>query len=431
MIDRYKIKKIADLFSLQKRYETFLDIELANIKALVQLRVVPKSDYDKIKRLAKVNVKRINEIEKHTKHDMIAFTRQIGECLGSEKRWFHYGLTSSDVVDTAMSVLYAEATDMLIDDINALLKAYKVKALKYKTTPCIARTHGMHAEITSFGLKFVRFYDELNRNKQRLIEAKDQLCLVKLSGAVGNFAMINPKVQELVAKELKLNTPKIATQIIARDNHTNYLNVLALIAAALENACVEFRNLSRNEIGEVAEYFDKNQKGSSAMPHKHNPISFENICGLGRLIKGYAMSSYENIPLYHERDISHSSFERIAFPDAINLTSYILQRMTKTIDELVVFDYSIKRNIGLTKGVVFSERVLTALINKGMSREDAYDLIQAIAKDTLEGKFANFEHGLWNSDIVKQYLNKNDLKKLFDPSYFVRNVDLIYKKAGI
>ena len=431
MIDRYNIKKISELFSLQNRYKTFLDIELANVKALVQLKVVPKSDYDKIKKQAVVNVRRINEIEKQTKHDLIAFTRQIGENLGAEKRWFHYGLTSSDVVDTAMSVLYSQATDMLLEDIDALLKAYKTKALKYKTTPCIARTHGMHAEITSFGLKFVRFYDELNRNKQRLIEARDQLCLVKLSGAVGNFAMVNPKVQELVAKELKLNTPMIATQIIARDNHTNYLNALALIAAALENACVEFRNLSRNEIGEVAEYFDVNQKGSSAMPHKHNPISFENICGLGRLIKGYAMSSYENIPLYHERDISHSSFERVAFPDAINLTSYILQRMTKTVNELVVFDYSIKRNIGLTKGVVFSERVLTALINKGMVREEAYDLIQRIAKDTIEGKFANFEHGLWDSDVVKQYLNKADLTRLFDPSYFVRNVDLIYKKVGL
>ena len=431
MIERYNVKKIAELFTLEKRYKTFLDIELANIKALVQLKIVPKSDYDKIKRLAKINVSRIKAIEKETKHDVIAFTRQIGEKLGKEKRWFHYGLTSTDVVDTAMSVLYAKATDILIEDIDKLLKAYREKALKYKHTPCIARTHGMHAEITSFGLKFVRFYDELNRNKQRLLEAKDQLCLVKLSGAVGNFAVVNPKIQDLVAKELKLQTPKIATQVISRDNHTNYLNALALIASALENASIEFRNLSRNEIGEVAEYFDKNQKGSSAMPHKHNPISFENICGLGRLIKGYAMSSYENIPLYHERDISHSSFERIAFPDAINLTSYILQRMAKTIKELVIFDYSIKRNIGLTKGVVFSQRVLTALINKGATREQAYDTIQQIANDTLEGKYASFEHGLRNNPFVKKYLTKKELSKLFDPSYFLRNVQLIYKKVGI
>mgnify|MGYP004443770567 FL=1 len=305
MIARYNVKKISDLFTLENRYKTFLQVELDNIKALVLLKIIPNSDYLRIKKLAKINLPRINELEKVTKHDVIAFTRSITEKLGKEKSWFHYGLTSTDVVDTTMSILYAKATDLLIEDIDKLLEAYKTKAHQYKNTPCIARTHGMHAEITSFGLKFVRFYDELNRDKERLLRAKEELCLVKVSGAVGNFAVTNPRVQNYVAKILNLKFPKISTQVINRDNHTNYLNALALIAAHLENVAVEFRNLSRNEIAEVAEFFTEGQKGSSAMPHKHNPISFENICGLARLIRGYAMSSYDNIPLYHERDISH------------------------------------------------------------------------------------------------------------------------------
>ena len=431
MIARYNVKKISDLFTLENRYKTFLQVELDNIKALVLLKIIPNSDYLRIKKLAKINLPRINELEKVTKHDVIAFTRSITEKLGKEKSWFHYGLTSTDVVDTTMSILYAKATDYIIEDINNLLDAYRKKALEFRSLPCIARTHGMHAEITSFGLKFVRFYDELNRDKERLLRAKEELCLVKVSGAVGNFAVTNPRVQNYVAKILNLKFPKISTQVINRDNHTNYLNALALIAAHLENVAVEFRNLSRNEIAEVAEFFTEGQKGSSAMPHKHNPISFENICGLARLIRGYAMSSYDNIPLYHERDISHSSFERIAFPDAMNLTCYILERMTKTIDNLVIFKKNVEKNVNLTKGVVYSQRVLTELVKKGVSREEAYDTIQKIAAETLEGKHDLFVMGLLKNKLITDNFTKIELLKLFDPKYYLRNIDIIYKNVGI
>ncbi|HAS56287.1 MAG TPA: adenylosuccinate lyase, partial [Firmicutes bacterium] len=336
MIERYNVKEISDLFTLENRYKTYLEIELANVEALAYLGIVPNEDYLKIKEKAKVDVNRINELELLTKHDVIAFTRSIDENLGEEKRWFHYGLTSTDVVDSAMSLIYRKSVDILLKEINNLLETYKEKALQYKDLPCIARTHGMHAEISSFGLKFARFYDELVRNKDRLVLASEELCLIKLEGAVGNFAFANIDVENFVAKKFNLNTPNIATQVIARDNHTNFLNSLALIATHIENVSTEFRNLSRNEINEACEYFSKNQKGSSAMPHKHNPISFENMTGLARLIRGYAFSSYDNISLYHERDISHSSNERIIFPDSLILTTYIIKRMNQTIKNLVV-----------------------------------------------------------------------------------------------
>lgn len=431
MIDRYDIKEISELFSLENRYKTFLDIELANLEALVNLNIVPKDDFDKISKKAKVDVNRINELELSTKHDVIAFTRSIDENLGEEKRWFHYGLTSTDVVDSAMSIIYKKATDILIKEIDDLLEVYKVKALEYKDLACIARTHGMHAEITSFGLRFARFFDELNRDKERLISATNELCLIKLEGAVGNFAFANTEVEKFVANKFNLNNPKIATQVIARDNHTNYLNALAFIATHIENVSIEFRNLSRNEINEACEYFSKNQKGSSAMPHKHNPISFENMCGLARLIRGYAFSSYDNIALYHERDISHSSNERIIFPDALTLTTYIIRRMNKTISNLIVNKEKIHENIYLTKGVVFSERVLTYLVSIGVSREEAYDNIQKIANEVFEKPDNNFKKCLKSNYFIRKYISEEDIDKLFDEQYFLRNVDYIYKRVGL
>ena len=430
MIERYNIKELEDIFSLENRYKTFLEIELVNLEALVNLNIVPKEDYFKIKNKAKVDVNRINELEQLTKHDVIAFTRSIDENLGEEKRWFHYGLTSTDVVDSAMSILYSEATDIILKDIDNLLNAYKEKAIKYKYLPSIARTHGMHAEISSFGLRFARFFDELNRNKERLIKAKDELCLIKLEGAVGNFAFINKEVEKFVANKFNLKYPNIATQVIMRDNHTNYLNVLALISSHIENVSIEFRNLSRNEINEVSEEFSKTQKGSSAMPHKHNPISFENMCGLSRVIRGYAFSSYDNIPLYHERDISHSSSERIIFPDALILTSYILRRMTKTINNLVIHEDNIKKNIYLTHGIVFSQKVLTRLIEIGLNREIAYDNVQRISNLCFELNI-DFKELLISDQFISKYLNKEEIERIFDESFYLRNVDYIYKRCGL
>lgn len=430
MISRYNVKEIEDIFSLENRYKTFLEIELASLEAHVQLGIVPKEDYLKIKEKAHIDLDRINELEAIHKHDVIAFTRSIDEQLGEEKRWFHYGLTSTDVVDSALSINYAKAYQIIDKDIDALLETYREKAIEYKNLPCIARTHGMHAEITSFGLKFVRFYDELRRNKERLKKAKEELCLIKLEGSIGTFSFLDPRVETFVASKFNLNYPSFATQVIARDNHTNFLSVLALIAEEINNAAMELRNLARNEINEVNEYFSSNQKGSSAMPHKHNPISLENICGLSRLEKGYALSSYENIPLFHERDISHSSNERIIFPEAFITLSYILRRMNRTVSKLIVNKENIQKNIDLTYGIIYSQRVLTALVEKGLSREKSYDLVQSLALKSYNNK-TEFKEILKNNKEITDIFSLEEIDGLFDPKFYFRNIDYIYSRCKI
>lgn len=430
MISRYNVKEIEDIFSLENRYKTFLEIELASLEAHVQLGIVPKEDYLKIKERAHIDLDRINELEAIHKHDVIAFTRSIDEQLGEEKRWFHYGLTSTDVVDSALSINYAKAYQIIDKDIDALLETYREKAIEYKNLPCIARTHGMHAEITSFGLKFVRFYDELRRNKERLKKAKEELCLIKLEGSIGTFSFLDPRVETFVASKFNLNYPSFATQVIARDNHTNFLSALALIAEEINNVAMELRNLARNEINEVNEYFSSNQKGSSAMPHKHNPISLENICGLSRLEKGYALSSYENIPLFHERDISHSSNERIIFPEAFITLSYILRRMNRTVSKLIVNKENIQKNIDLTYGIIYSQRVLTALVEKGLSREKSYDLVQSLALKSYNNK-TEFKEILKNNKEITDIFSLEEIDELFDPRFYFRNIDYIYSRCKI
>lgn len=430
MIDRYDIKEISSIFSIESRYNYFLKIELAVLEAYVKLNIIPEEDYLNIVNKAKVNVDQINEFEKIYKHDVIAFTRSIDTLLGDEKRWFHYGLTSTDVVDSASSLMYNDAINIVIKDIETLLNTYKELAIKYKNIPCIGRTHGVHAEITSFGLKFVRFYDELNRNLSRLKLAKDELCLIKLQGSIGTFAFIDPQIEVLVANKFNLKNPKVATQVIARDNHSFFLSILSLIGEHLNNVALEFRNLSRNEINEVNEYFSINQKGSSAMPHKHNPISFENISGLSRLLKGYYLSSLENIPLFHERDISHSSNERIMFPDALITTSYILRRMNNTLSKMVINLDDINKNISLTHNVIYSQRILQELINKGNNREDSYDLIQSLIKYTLANDL-DFKDVILNNEIINKYFLKEEIVSLFDYRYYLKNIDYIYKRVGI
>lgn len=430
MISRYNVKEIEDIFSLENRYKTFLEIELASLEAHVQLGIVPKEDYLKIKEKAHIDLDRINELEAIHKHDVIAFTRSIDEQLGEEKRWFHYGLTSTDVVDSALSINYAKAYQIIDKDIDALLETYREKAIEYKNLPCIARTHGMHAEITSFGLKFVRFYDELRRNKERLKKAKEELCLIKLEGSIGTFSFLDPRVETFVASKFNLNYPSFATQVIARDNHTNFLSALALIAEEINNAAMELRNLARNEINEVNEYFSSKQKGSSAMPHKHNPISLENICGLSRLEKGYALSSYENIPLFHERDISHSSNERIIFPEAFITLSYILRRMNRTVSKLIVNKENIQKNIDLTYGIIYSQRVLTALVEKGLSREKSYDLVQSLVLKSYNNK-TEFKEILKNNKEIVDIFSLEEIDELFDPRFYFKNIDYIYSRCKI
>ena len=361
MIDRYAIKEIEDIFSLKNRYETFLKVELSVLKAYVELGIVPENDYLKIKEKAKVDVDKINELEKETKHDVIAFTRSLSLELGEEKKWIHYNLTSTDVVDTSLSYNIKEANEIIIKALKELEETLNNLAKKYEYTPIIGRTHGIHGEVTSFGLKWALFLDELKRDITRLNFERENVEVVKISGTVGNFANLPYELEELVAKELKLNRPAISTQVLSRDRLAGYVNVLALIASLFEKIATEIRHLSRTEVNEVNEYFSKNQKGSSAMPHKRNPVGSENICGLSRIIKSSQMIALENNILWHERDISHSSNERIYLPDDISLIIYLSRRLNNILKNIVVHEDKMKEDIFSTYGVIFSGRVLMVL----------------------------------------------------------------------
>ena len=427
MIDRYLAKEMKVLFSDENKFSTFLDVELAVIEAYVALGVIPKSDYLKIKEKAHIDLSRIAELEEITKHDVIAFTRSISEQLGEEKKWVHYSLTSTDVVDSSWSLLYHQGNEYIKNAYEKLLKAIKEKALLYKYQPIMGRTHGMHAEITSFGLKWVLFYDELNRDLRRFNEESKNLEMIKLSGAVGNYANIPLEVEKFVAQKFHLDSPLIATQVLSRDRHAGYVFSLSAIASTLEKLALEIRHLSRSEIKEVEEGFTKGQKGSSAMPHKRNPIASENICGCARIMKSYVSVALENNLLWHERDISHSSAERIMFPDAISLIYYMIQRMTKIIENLVVYPEQMEHNIHLTYDVIFSGNVLQKLIQKGLSREKGYDLIQPLTFLALERK-VSFEKILNESQEVLLYLTKEEIHACFDVSYYLKHVDDIYQR---
>ena len=383
MIDRYVSKEMTNLFSDESRFNAYLKVEIAATHAFSKMGIVPQDDYIKIKEKAHVDVKRIKEIEEITKHDVVAFTRQISETLGEEKKWVHYELTSTDVVDSAMSLLYKDANDIIYNSLINLQNAIKDKAYKYKMTPCIGRTHGMHADITSFGLKWALYYDEMNRQIERFNYARKELEMCKISGAVGNFANVDPYIQDSVSEELGLTGAKISTQVLQRDRHAYYGSVIVNIGTTLEKIATEIRNLQRFEIHEVEEYFSKNQKGSSAMPHKRNPISSENIVGCSRLLRGYLIPLLEDNALYHERDISHSSVERVALIDMIELVDYAIKRMTRVIDNLVVYEDRMKENISLSNNAIFAQRVLNYLVEKGKSREEAYDLVQPLCMKAL------------------------------------------------
>lgn len=429
MIDRYSSKEMKGIFSDLNKFNNFLRIEEAVMEAYVKLNVIPEEDYKLIVSKAHINLDRINELEEITKHDVIAFTRSLSEQLGEEKKWIHYSLTSTDVVDSAQSLILNSANDFINDDILRLLETLKEKAIKYKNQPIIGRTHGMHAEVTSFGLKWALWYDELLRNYNRFIEERKNVEVIKLSGAVGNYANIPMEVEEYVAKKFGLNYSTISTQVLSRDRHASFVYSLAAIASTLEKIATEIRHLSRSEIKEVEEYFASGQKGSSAMPHKRNPIGCENICGCARIMKSYVQVALENNTLWHERDISHSSAERIMLPDAISLLHYMLKRLNKICKDLTVFENKMLENIHLTYDVIFSGNVLQELINKGMTRESAYDFIQPIAFKALEDKIS-FKDLLENNAELLKVLSKKEIEKCFDLNYYLKNVDKIYKRLG-
>ena len=430
MIKRYSIKELEDIFSLNHKFETFFKVEIACTHSLANHQIVPMDDYKKIRDNAKFDLNRINEIEKVTHHDVIAFTRAVSESLGEEKKWVHYLLTSTDVVDTANGVIYQEANNVIEKDLIAFGNALKEKALTYKYTPCIGRTHGIHADITSFGLKFALYFDEFNRDLERFVQARRQIEIGKISGAVGNFANIPSYVQDDVCAELNIDSAKISTQVLQRDRHANYISCLCLISSLIEKIAMEIRLLQQTEIHEAEEYFSKGQKGSSAMPHKRNPISSENLCGCARMMRGYLISIFEDIPLWHERDISHSSVERVSLNDAIMICDYMLRKATSLITKLLVYPQRMINNIYLTNGVIFSQRVMTSLINKGLSREDAYDLVQPYAQDSYnQGK--DFNQLLLNSEEIAHFLSKEEIESNFDLDYYLKNVDEIYLRVGI
>ncbi len=430
MISRYSRDVMANIWTDQSKFEAFLEVEILACEAWAELGVISKADVLKIRKNASFDLERIFEIEKETRHDVVAFTRAVSESLGDEKKWVHYGLTSTDVVDTANGYLLKQANEILRKDIYNFMSVLRKNALKYKDVPCIGRTHGVHADITSFGLKWALWYDEMERNLERFNRAASAVEAGKVSGAVGNFANTPPFVQDYICKKLGTTSSNISTQTLQRDRHAEYITTLALIGSTMEKIAVEIRHLQRTEVREAEEAFRKGQKGSSAMPHKRNPISSENISGCARVLRGYVTPAFENIALWHERDISHSSAERIILQDATVLLDYMLNRYTRVLDNLTVFPERMEKNIFATHGVIFAQRVMTTLIDKGLSRETAYDLVQPITMDAWENERSFRALLEANSDVMKHFTT-DELGECFTLDYYLKNVDEIFGRVGI
>ena len=430
MIERYSREVMRKVWTEQNKFDAYLRVEILASEAWSQLGVVPKEDVEKLWKNASFDINRIYEIEQQTRHDIVAFTRAVSETLGEERKWVHYGLTSTDVVDTANGYLLKQANAVLLDDIEKMLEVLRRRAIEFKDTPCIGRTHGIHADITCFGLKWALWYEEMKRNLTRFIAASRGVEVGKISGAVGNFANIPPFIQDYVCEKLGIESANISTQVIQRDRHAYYMATLAVIASSIEQMAMEIRNLQRTEVHEVEESFGKGQKGSSAMPHKRNPISSENMCGCARVMRGYMAAFYENVALWHERDISHSSTERIILPDATMLLDYMLNRFRGILENLVVFKDVMMENIYRTRKVIFAQRVMNALIEKGFSREQAYDTVQPIAMRAMSER-ADYQELLAESPEVMAVLSREELDSCFTLEYYLKNVDFIFDRVGI
>jgi adenylosuccinate lyase len=429
MIDRYSRPIMSELWSEKAQFQAWLDVELAACKAWSVMGHIPAEDVEVLYRDAQFDIDRIKEIEESTRHDVVAFTRAVSESLGEEKKWIHFGLTSTDVVDTAWGVRLKKANQIILQGIDRLIEALAVKAREHKFTVMMGRTHGIHAEPTTFGLKCALWYAEMQRNRERFLHASKGVEFGKISGAVGTFAHIPPQVEEIVCEELGLEFAPISTQTLQRDRHAHYMSVIALVASSLEKMAVEIRHLQKSETREVEERFYEGQKGSSAMPHKRNPVGSENISGCARVIRGYMVSSFENMPLWHERDISHSAAERIILPDATTLLDYMLDRFSKIIENLVVYPEHMKENIDRTFGLVFSQRVLLKLIDTGMSREKAYDMVQPLAMQAWKERRPFRE--LVEASEIAHALDTSDIADAFDLMYHTRQVDTIFKRLGL
>jgi adenylosuccinate lyase len=430
MIERYSLPEMSTIWQDEFKFKTMLKIELLTLEALAKQKIVPRDSLKRIKKKARFNLKTIKKIEEKTQHDIVAFVTNIAQYIGADARYLHLGLTSSDLLDTTLGVQLKDASDILIADLNRLLDLLAKKAKKYKEMVCIGRTHGVHAEPTTFGLKLALWYAETKRNLERLAQAKEAVSAGKISGAVGTFANIGPEVEAYVCKKLRLHPAKISTQVIQRDIYAQYLTTLAIIGASLEKFATEIRHLQRTEVQEAEEPFAKGQKGSSAMPHKRNPVICERICGLSRILRANALTSLENITLWHERDISHSSAERIIIPDSNLILDYMLNKFIEVVDGLIVYPDHMLANLVKTKGLIFSQRVLLELMRKGLTRQKAYDLVQRNAMQAWKEDL-DFKGILVKDQQMMKYLTQKDLKRIFDLDYYLRNVNKIFRRLGL
>ena len=428
MIKRYSRKELTDIWSEENKYKIWLDVEIAAAQAMEKLGQIPRGVSSTVKKRAKINVKRIHQIESQVKHDVIAFLSSITEKAGIKARYLHLGMTSSDVVDTSFNIQLAQSGKIILKDIDRILKILKKQASKYKYTPCIGRSHGIHAEPITFGLKLASYYEEFKRNRKRLVHAIAEISTCAISGAVGTFANVNPNVEKHVAKKLGLKVEPISTQIIPRDRHAFYFSILAIIAGSIERVAIEIRHLQRSEVYELQEYFSKNQKGSSAMPHKKNPILSENLTGLSRMVRSFVIPALENIALWHERDISHSSVERNIGPDANITLDFALVRLANILDNMIIYPKKMLENLNLTKGIIFSQELMLELTKTGLTREKSYKLVQGYAKKCFAENLDLFNL-IQTDKLIMSKISTNKLKSIFSYSKHFKNVNLIFRRV--
>ena len=428
MIKRYSRKELTDIWSEENKYKIWLDVEIAAAQAMEKLGHIPKGISSVVRKKAKINVNRIHQIENQVKHDVIAFLTSITEKAGIKARYLHQGMTSSDVLDTSFNIQLVQSGKIIVKDLDQILKVLKRQAKKYKFTPCMGRSHGIHAEPITFGLKLASYYEEFKRNRNRLIDAIDEVSTCAISGAVGTFANIHPNVEKHVAKKLNLKVEPISTQIIPRDRHAFYFSVLGIIAGSIERVAIEIRHLQRTEVYELQEYFSKNQKGSSAMPHKKNPILSENLTGLARMIRSAVIPALENIALWHERDISHSSVERNIGPDANITTDFALFRLANILDNMIVYPKKMLKNLNLTKGLIFSQELMLELTKTGLSREKSYKMVQSYTKKCFADNLDLFKV-IQSDKYIMSKIAPKKLKSIFSYSKHLKNVDLIFRRV--
>ena len=428
MIERYSRKEIKKIWEEKNKYQIWLDIEIAAAQAMEKYKIIPKGVSSKVRKKAKINVDRIHKIENKVHHDVIAFLTSITEKVGNEGKFLHKGMTSSDVLDTCFNIQLVQASKILIKDIDEILNVLKNKSLKYKKTICIGRSHGIHAEPTTFGLKLAGFYEEFKRNKKRLISAVKEISTCAISGAVGTYANVDPRVESYVAKKFNLMVEPVSTQVIPRDRHAYYFSVLAIIGGSIERLATEIRNLQKTELQEVAEFFGKEQKGSSAMPHKKNPILSENLTGLARMVRSYVVPALENISLWHERDISHSSVERNIGPDSTITLDFALNRLASILKNMTVYPKKMLENLDLSNGLIFSQRVMLELTKNGFTREKAYRIVQKNAQNSHKRNIS-FYDSLMNDSLINKKISNKDLRKMFDLEYHTRKINIIFNRV--